>query len=202
MSDAGQSERKSPFEPTGRVASIPLGIVVQRQPGATRWAPWVWKATSVMPGAGPADWSVLREHGDTVEFHAKTIALELHRSEVEAYRVSLTMDPPAVFVVLREEDDASSNRDYAIHAVTASAYEAQDYLDSGEEIVEAVPMPPGLIAWVREFTDVHYIDEPFVKRKRDKKRVDLSEDGIGDARIRQKADVYRAPGAQKPRRAQ
>ena len=31
------------------------------------------------------------------------------------------------------------------------------------------------------------------ERKRDRKRVDLSEDGKGDARIRQTSDVFRAP---------
>ena len=131
-----------------------------------------------------------------------TMPLELHRAEVEAYRVSLTMDPPAVFVVLRSDEAVTADRGYMVHAVTASAYEAQDYLDSGEEIVEPVPMPPGLIAWVRDFTDTHFAEEPFIKRKRDKKRVDLVEDGIGDPRIRQMADIYRAPARTKPERPQ
>lgn len=33
----------------------------------------------------------------------------------------------------------------------------------------------------------------FVKRRRNKSRVDALEDGIGDARIVQTTDVYRAP---------
>ena len=60
-------------------------------------------------------------------------------------------------------------------------------------------MSEGLTAWIRDFCDVHFHEEPFIKRRRDKKRVDLTEDGIGDARIRQTADVYRAPGATKTR---
>ena len=59
-------------------------------------------------------------------------------------------------------------------------------------------MPPGLVAWVRDFTDAHFHETPFIKRRRDKQRTDRSEPGIGDARIRQTADVYRAPGPQKP----
>ena len=39
----------------------------------------------------------------------------------------------------------------------------------------------------------------FIKRKRDKKRIDLREDGKGDERIRQVADVYRAPASAKRR---
>ena len=179
-----------------------MGVVIQRRRGATRWAKWSWKATAVLPGAGPANWQLLSENDQTAEFHATTVELELHRSEVEGYRVSLTMNSSSIFVVLRQSDDRESEQDYEVHAVTASAYEAQDYLDSGEEIVEPVPMPPGLIAWIRDFADTHFVEEPFVKRKRDKKRVDLKQDGIGDSRVRQEADVYRAPNALKPRRPQ
>ncbi|MDJ0629011.1 MAG: DUF3305 domain-containing protein [Rhodobacter sp.] len=182
-----------------KTATMPLGIVLARRPGVTRWAKYSWKAVAVLPGAPPAAWKPMREEDGAEEFHAATLDLELHRAEVEAYKVSLSMTPPAVFVVLRASNSVDDPHDITVHAVTASAYEAQDYLDSGEEIVEAVPMSEGLVAWIRDFCDVHFRDEPFIKRRRDKKRVDLTEDGIGDARIRQTADVYRAPGAAKPK---
>ncbi len=54
-------------------------------------------------------------------------------------------------------------------------------------------MPEGLVAWVRDFVLKHHEHEEFIKRRRDKKRVDLNEDGKGDPRIRQTSDVYRAP---------
>ena len=190
------------FKPSDKTASIRLGVVLERRPGVSRWAQWAWKASSVIPGAGDADWREMREEDGVTEYHAATATLELHRSDVEAYRVSLTMTPPTVFVVLRETTTSDPERPYQVHAVTASAYEAQDYLDSGEEIVEPVPMPEGLIAWVRDFTDTHFHEEPFVKRKRDKKRVDLKEDGVGDARVRQVADVYRSPAEKKTARPQ
>ncbi|MEM7615667.1 MAG: DUF3305 domain-containing protein, partial [Pseudomonadota bacterium] len=68
-----------------------------------------------------------------------------------------------------------------------------DYQDSGEEIVEPVPMPEALVAWIRDFAQEHHEEEVFVKRRRDRKRVDLTEDGKGDPRIQQTSDVYRAP---------
>jgi hypothetical protein len=54
-------------------------------------------------------------------------------------------------------------------------------------------MPEGLAALIRDFVAAHHSAEVFKKRQRD--RVDLSglQDGIGDARIPQAADVYRAP---------
>lgn len=181
-----------------RKITMPLGIVIRRQPGVTRWAKHVWRAVAVLPGAGPADWTELRQDGDVVEFHAATVPLELHRADAEAYMVSLSMEPPTVFVILRRDDDPQSPHDYAVYAATASAYEAQDYQDSGEEIVEPVPMPEGLVAWVKSFTDVHFEEEEFKKRKRRKHFEDLKEDGIGDPRIRQTADVYRTPSQTKP----
>ncbi len=181
--------------------AMPLGIVIRRQPGVTRWARHVWRAVAVLPGAGAADWTELRRDGEVVEFHAATVPLELYRADAEAYMVSLNMNPPTVFVVLRRDEDPDSPHDYVVHTATASAYEAQDYQDSGEEIVEPVPMPEGLIAWVKSFTDVHFEEEEFKKRKRRRHFEDLKEDGIGDPRIRQTADVYRTPSQTKPTQA-
>ncbi len=172
--------------------SLPLGVVVRRAPGVTRWAKHAWKASAVLPGAGPADWKVLRSDGDVTEFHAATLPLTLYVSDVEAYAHELQAREPSVYVVLRP---VSGNKDipWTVALVTASPYEAQDYCDSAEEQVEKIPMPDGLGAWITEFVDKHYEEEVFVKRRRDKARVDRSQDGIGDPRIRQTTDVYRAP---------
>lgn len=169
---------------------MPLGIVIRRVPGVTRWAKHVWKAVAVLPGAGAADWKELRRDGDAVEFHAATLPLELFRAETEAYLHGLSAKIPAIYVVMRETTD---ERPLEVTLVTASPYEAQDYADSGEELIEKVPMPEGLAAWIREYVQEHHEDEVFIKRRRDKMRIDLKEDGIGDARIRQTADVYRVP---------
>jgi len=170
--------------------SLPLGVVIKRTPGVTKWAKHVWRAVAVMPGAGPASWKELRREDDAVEFHAATLPLELHRTETEGYLHGLSAKDPSIYIVMREgESDAPLD----IALVTASPYEAQDYADTGEELVEKVPMPEGLAAWIRDFIELHHEDEVFIKRRRDKRRVDMKQDGIGDARIRQVADVYRAP---------
>ena len=171
-------------------ATMRIGVVLRKTPGVTRWVPWHWTASAVLPGAGPAEWRELRREGEAVEYHAATLMLELHGAETEAYLSGLTAEIPSLYVVMR---DASGDSPLEVLLVTASPYEAQDYTDSGEEIVEKVPMPPGLIAWVREFVEAYHQDEVFVKRRRDKKRIDLQEDGIGDPRIRTAADVYASP---------
>ena len=180
-----------------RMISMPVGVVVRRTPGATRWAKWAWRAVAVLPGAARADWRELRRDGDAVEYHAGTMEMELWRTDTEAYLVALSTEPPSVYVVMRESEDPDAKHEMELVSVTASPYEAQDHTDTGEEIVEPVPMPPGLIAWIREFVEKHHVDEEFVKRRRDKKRIDEKEDGKGDARIRQAADVYRSPASRK-----
>ncbi|NOR62589.1 MAG: DUF3305 domain-containing protein [Rhodobacteraceae bacterium] len=171
--------------------TLPLGVVLRKSPGVTRWAKWVWRAVAVLPGAGPADWRELRREGNVVEYHAATVPLELHRTDTEAYLTELSTKVPSIYVVMRENAELESGLEVVL--ATASPFEGQDYADNGEDIVELVPMQPALKALVREWVDLHYKEEKFVKRRRDKKRTDLVESGVGDARISQAADVYRAP---------
>ena len=185
---------------TIREITMPVGVVIRRSPSVSKWVTWSWKVIDVLPGAGPADWHVMREEDGITEFHATTLPLTLHRRETEAYKVALATEPPSIYVVLRPtEPDDDPAHEYAVFLVTASAFEAQDYLDSGEEMVEQVPAPPGLVAWIRDFVDTHHVEEDFKKRRRDRVDTDRAEDGRGDARVRQTADVFRAPGALKPK---
>ena len=172
--------------------TLRVGVVMRRAPGATRWAKWVWKAIAVLPGAPDANWKVLRREGDVTEYHAATPELTLYVSDTEAYVHELGAQVPSVYVILRP-DPEGGEIGLSVLQVTASPYEAQDYADSSEELVEKIPMPPAILEWVRSFVAEHHVEEPFVKRRRDKKRVDLQDTGIGDARISQVTDVYRAP---------
>ncbi len=177
-------------------ATIPVGVVIRRAPGVTRWAAWSWRAVSVMPGAGAADWRELRRDGDTVDYHAATAQMDLHGAETEAYLQGISARVPSVYVVMRQNVGAdAASKPFHVVLVTASPFEAQDYADTGEEIVEKVAMPEGLVAWVREFVDAHHQEEEFKKRRRDKTDVNRVEDGIGDPRIHQISDVYRAPAS-------
>jgi len=183
-----------------KTMSIPMGVVLRRRPGVTRWAKWAWSATAVLPNAGAGGFKVLREDGDITDYHAATVPMDLHHTECDGYRTALMMTPPSVFVVLDKGENADNDHGIAVHTVTASADLALDWQDSAEMIVEPVAMPDEVVTLIRDFCEAHFEDVPFVKRKRDKKRIDLVEDGIGDARIRQTADVYRSPGSQKGRR--
>jgi uncharacterized protein DUF3305 len=173
--------------------SMPVGVVVRKTPGVTRWAKWNWKAVGVLPGAGPANWVEMRREGDAIEYHAGTLDLELFRSETEAYVEALSCETPMLYVVLQNAGCNADLSDIDLLLVTASPFEAQDYADCGEELVERVVMPAPVVAWVSDFVATHHEHKVFIKRKRDKNRVDQTEDGIGDPRIKQVTDVYRSP---------
>ncbi|MGR3493454.1 MAG: DUF3305 domain-containing protein [Shimia sp.] len=177
-------------------ATCPVGVVLTRTPGVTRWAAHAWRATAVLPGAGPAEWRELRRDGARVEFHAATLDLELHGAETEAYVHGLQAQVPCLYVVMR---DGAGAHPFDVLLVTASPYEAQDYTDSGEEIVEKVALPATLRAFIEDFVAAHHEEEVFIKRKRDKKRIDLVQDGIGDPRIGGVGDVYASPALKRGR---
>ncbi len=174
--------------------SLRLGVVMRRLPGVTRWAKWSWKAVAVLPGAADADWKLLRSDGEACDYHAATRDLWLYVSDTEAYAHELGARVPSVYVVLRASDTSAETGLEVMH-VTVSPYEAQDYCDSGEEIVEKVAMPDALLAWVQDYVARLHVEEPFVKRRRNKEDLTRKDNGIGDSRISQTTDVYRAPTA-------
>lgn len=150
-----------------REVSIPLGVIVARKKLDNLWVEWSWKPIAVVPGAGPVErWNEIASGEGWTHFHAATVPLTLYRSESEAYNVNLNNVVPAIYVVLRKDEDDDAGHPYFVHEATASPYDAQAYLDSDDDIVEAVPMPPGLVAWIKTFVDEHHVEEVFVKRKR------------------------------------
>jgi len=150
--------------------SLPLGVVIERRKVDHPWKDHDWRPVGVIPGAPDldpsGDWTVLREGEGWVRYHAGTLALKLFRSETESYRINLSQEPPRIFIVLRSNSEPDIAHDLLPFLVTASPFEAQHYLDSGEEIVEVVTMPPEVLALVRDFVQAHHVEEVFTKRKR------------------------------------
>jgi hypothetical protein len=146
-----------------------LGVVVERRSSRSRWQDWSWRPVAVILGApplGPA-WRELIREPDRTRYHAANLPLELHRSETEAYLLNLSQTPPRVYVVLRPTG-GQDPQPYRPLLITASPVEAEGYLSSGDEIVEGVPMPAPVAAWLEEFVLRHHVERPFVKRKRER----------------------------------
>lgn len=168
-------------------AVLELGIVVERRRGTTRWADWLWRPVEVVVGLPQtSEWRLLVEGEGWTRWLAGTLPLELHRKETADYRLALSAEPPQLYVVLRASAD--DERPWQPFLVTASPFEAQIYAEPGDAIVEAVPMPEPVIAFVQDFVDRHHVDEPFYKRRR--KAADAPPDAASEF-------VALAPGEQK-----
>jgi len=147
--------------------TIPLGVVVEKRKAESPWVDWVWKPVGILPGAAPREeWLEIAAGDGWTHYHVGTLPLTLHHTDTEAYRINLSDKQPSIYTALRDDEEGDSERPYQAYMVTASPFEAQDLEDAGEDIVERIPMPDGLIAWVRDFVDAHHVEEPFVKRKR------------------------------------
>ncbi len=163
---------------TERMVSMPLGVVIERREIDNPWQDHEWRPVAVIPGAAPTtEWTELARGERAVRYLAATLPLELHRKETEAYLVNFSNERPLVYVLLTGDDEPDAPHEVKPALVTASPYEAQDYLDAGEDIVEGVAMPDGVIAWVQAFIDRHHVDEPFRKRKRKRHDPDESRSG-------------------------
>ena len=150
---------------------LPLGVVVERREAANRWADYAWQPVAVIPGApaldDPAEWRLMREGDNWAHFLVGTLEMELFRGETEGYKFNLSTGQPQVFVVLAPGEEAD-DPDVVAFLVTACPYEAEKYMESGDQIVEGVPMPPEVEAWVAAFVETHHVDQPFKKRKNKK----------------------------------
>ena len=165
-----------------REASIKLGIVVEKRKSDHPWGDWNWKPVAVLcnpPEAQP--WSELISGEGYTRYHAASLPLVLHRKETEALTLNLMLPQPELYVVLRNSEDLDSKFPYQPLLVTASSYDAQDYSDAGDDIVEKVEMPEPIAAFIQAFVEEHHVEEKFIKRRRD--RLKLEEQKFGKAPI-------------------
>ncbi len=147
--------------------TLSLGVVIERRQLDNPWQDHCWLPVAVIVGAPPiVKWRELRQGKDWVHYHADTLELDLFEKETDGYRVNLSQPQPSVFVILRPDEEGE--QEMVPFLITACPYEAEGYVESGDEIVEGVPMPDAVIAWVQAFIDAYHVDVPFVKRKRKK----------------------------------
>jgi hypothetical protein len=147
--------------------TMPVGVVVERRELDNKWVDHSWRPVSVIPGAPRIDdWRQTIVGDGWIQYHAATLDIEIFAKETEGYRVNLQSTRPAVYVVLRPNVNSDSAHEVDVFHVTVCPFEASLYTDIGDDIVEGVPMPLEIAAWLADFIDKHHVDVPFVKRKR------------------------------------
>lgn len=150
-----------------RTLSMPLGVVIARDKIDHPWQEFAWRPVSVFLNAPEVDdWLELRRDAASTYYHAATLPLELHAKDTLGYVANLNEQEPSVYVVLREGGERG--RPVHVALVTASPHDAEAYGHVSEEIVGAVAMPQPLLELLEAFVAEHHVDEPFVKRQRQK----------------------------------
>ena len=148
------------------LATIPVGVVVERVKADSPWIDYIWRPTGVLPGQpDTANWTKLAEDNDRATFYAGPALIELHRTETTNYRDNLATGAAALWVVLRE---SGAEPPYDIYLVTADPAEGEAMTEAGNNIVESVPMPDPIRERLEAFVAEHHVEQPFVKRKRDR----------------------------------
>ena len=166
-----------------KLTSLSVGVVLAREVIDHPRQDHRWRPIEVLVGVSKLEPGVVVNEGDGfVHYFAGTFDIELHRKETEAYVVNIENDPPSVYVVLCEADDEDDwPLPYTVRLVTVSPYQAQDFLDTGEDIVEALAMNEPLKAWMAQFISRHHTEQKFVKRQRD--RLSIADEKFGQEPI-------------------
>lgn len=153
---------------------VPIWVVVERRPGVTRWAEEVWRVVDTVEEAPPglAPWTTLREEGPggRTLYLAGPVEVAFHPSDTANVKHNLEGPDPRVWVVLRPAAAADAPPGMRLHAATADGAEAQLYAEVGVggDLLESLPMPPGLRATAEAYVAQHHRERGHHKRKRDR----------------------------------
>lgn len=148
------------------LVQIPVGVVVERRKATSPWIDFTWRPVTALPGAPvTAPWTQLSAEGDVATFYVGASDVALYRTHTAFYRDNLAAGSPALWVAMRP---TGVEPPFDLIAVTADPTEGEAYSQNGDHLVEAVPMPEPVRALVEAFVAEHHVEQPFVKRKRDR----------------------------------
>jgi hypothetical protein len=161
------------------LATILVGVVIERRKAMSQWAEYLWRPSAVLHGEpDAAPWTVLAVEGDASMYYAGPATVELHRSETTFYRDNLASGRPALWVALAPTE---TDPPYRVLSVTADPFEGEAYTEAATNLVEQVPMPPAIQEIVAAFVAEHHVEREFFKRTRDRADPEsLARRGYGD----------------------
>ena len=145
---------------------IAVGVVVERRKAKSPWIDFTWHPVGVLAGVpDAAAWTVLSSAGDVTTFYTGSTQIALYRTETANYLSNLAAAIPMLWVALRP---TGVEPPYDIVAVTADPAEGESFTQVGDDVVDTVPMPRQLRDIIERFAVEHHVDQPFLKRKRDR----------------------------------
>ena len=148
------------------LVTIAVGVVVERSKSITKWSDYYWRPVGVLAGMPETPpWTKLTDDGERATFFAGSALIELYRTETAYYRSNLESGAPALWVALRP---TQNDPPYEVAVVTADPAEGEGLTETATDLIEQVPMPSQIQDAVADFVARHHVEQPFVKRKRDR----------------------------------
>ena len=148
------------------LAEIPVGVVVERRKAESPWIDFTWRAVTVLAGEpATAPWTKLTGNDAAASFYAGGARVAFYPSHTALYRDNLATAAPSLWVALRP---TGVDPPYELIAVSADPAEGEGFTQNGDHLVDAVPMPEPIRAFVEAFVAEHHVEQPFYKRKRDR----------------------------------
>ena len=142
-----------------------VGVIVERRALDNPWVDHSWRPVQILPAAPASEpWTKIAEGPGWQRFYAGPAELALFRHESESYQYNLESQPPSVWVYLRRSPD---ERGIELLGASCDPGEAHAHNDTGDDIVDAVPMPEQILAWMSEYVRRHP-PAKFEKRQRDR----------------------------------
>ncbi|RZJ26571.1 MAG: DUF3305 domain-containing protein [Haliea sp.] len=143
--------------------SLQVAVIMRRERIDNRWQPWRWMLGDVVPheAAFGSEARLLYKSEDEERWLHPAFTVELFRDDAEGYYLNATTSAPCWFVLWRmeEEPGVAAEPIARPEMVSLSYHDAGRWLDA-QETVEQVAAPEGVVAWMREFVEVHYVQEP------------------------------------------
>jgi hypothetical protein len=144
--------------------TIAVGVVVQRSKASSPWIDFLWRPLSVLPGVPDTQpWTKLSDDGEVATFYAGDAEIELYPSDTTQYRDNLLSGSPQLWVTLRS---TGAEPPYTVFRVTADSAEGESMTETGDDLVDVVPMPEDIASVIAQFVTEHHIERTFFKRKR------------------------------------
>lgn len=154
------------------VMRIPVDVIMERVPIASRWTSEKWQPAAVVSVGAPVEDAefepgppeLLHDGAEGTQWRFPGWSVEMHRVEAEGYFLNVSAAKPCVFVMWRMFDDANPPPARPV-VVTLSYNEAARMMDGGEQ-VDTVAMPVPLFGWLSQFVAENYKPEPKKKARR------------------------------------
>ncbi|MFA7430577.1 MAG: DUF3305 domain-containing protein [Rhodospirillaceae bacterium] len=145
--------------------SRPVWVVAERCDLVGKWSGVRWRVLTVGSGRPETPPCTVLEQGEGwARLFLGSVDIRLYPGETTNYLLNLRSARPALYVILRREAGDAMR----LLGATVDPGEVDVHADSGNDLIEAVALPPDIAAWIEGFIAAHHVEQAAYRRKRDR----------------------------------